>query len=429
MSAFVDAAYVLATTATLPLWGWRMISKGKHRTDWAARFGQGAVLASPGVGGRLLIHAVSVGEVNAARGLIQATSAHGDVVLCVTTDTGYARALQLFGQRIPVVRYPFDIGFAVRRFLNRIAPTQVALIELEVWPNFMQACTQRGIAVAVVNGRLSERSFSSYRLGRALLRNMFAQLQCVAAQTQAYADRFIAMGVAADRVQVTGTMKWDTAQVCNSVDGAQSLADELGIDLRKPLVVAGSTAPGEEAMLHAAMPEGVQLLCAPRKPEWFDGAAAAMPGCVRRSANNAHTSNPAATRFLLDTIGELQKAYALATVVVVGRSFDNLHGSDMMEPIALGKATLIGPRYGDFQHTAEKLIEAGGLRVTSRSDLVRDLAQLLHNPQLRSEMAAAGRAVIAQEQGATARHVAMLKNMRVHPPFLHTMLQAEVTHV
>ena len=425
MGALVDAAYLIGMTAASPVWGWRMFSRGKHRTDWAARLGQGGSLPPPGSGGRLLIHAVSVGEVNAARGLVETMAARGDVVLCVTTDTGFARAMQLFGQRIPVVRYPFDAGFAVRRFLDRVQPTAVALMELELWPNFVQACTTRRIPVCVVNGRLSARSFKRYRLARAVLRPMFAQVRHVAAQTQDYADRFVAMGVPAERVSVTGTMKWDTAQVADDVDGATQLAADMGIDLSRPLVVAGSTAPGEEALLHGAMPEGVQLLCAPRKPEWFDAAAAALPGCARRSRGECGS---ASGRFLLDTIGELRKAYALATVVVVGRSFGTLHGSDMMEPVALGKATIVGPRHGDFQDTADKLVQAGGLRVTSASELVRDLSALLSDAPARAEMAAAGRAVIAREQGATARHAALLGEVLSSRGHSHGTIRLETAH-
>lgn len=425
MGALVDAAYLIGMTAASPLWGWRMFSRGKHRTDWAARLGQGGALPAPGAGGRLLIHAVSVGEVNAARGLVDSMAAQGDVVLCVTTDTGFARAMQLFGQRISVVRYPFDAGFAVQRFLDRVQPTAVALMELELWPNFMQACTARHIPVCVVNGRLSARSFKRYRLARGVLRPMFAQVHQVAAQTQDYADRFVAMGVPADRVSVTGTMKWDTAQVADTVDGAEQLASDLGIDRSRPLVVAGSTAPGEEALLHGAMPEGVQLLCAPRKPEWFDAAAVALSGCARRSRGECGSETD---RFLLDTIGELRKAYALATVVVVGRSFGTLHGSDMMEPVALGKATVIGPRHGDFQDTADKLVQAGGLRVTSAGELVRDLSALLNDATTRGEMVAAGRAVIAREQGATARHAALLGKVLSSGGHLHGTLHTEPAH-
>ena len=179
----------------------------------------------------------------------------------------------------------------------------------------MQACTARHIPVCVVNGRLSARSFKRYRLARGVLRPMFAQVHQVAAQTQDYADRFVAMGVPADRVSVTGTMKWDTAQVADAVEGAAQLAADMGIDLSRPLVVAGSTAPGEEALLHGAVPEGVQLLCAPRKPEWFDASAAALPGCARRSRGESGSQTG---RFLLDTIGELLAQPRIMLLVLNG---------------------------------------------------------------------------------------------------------------
>jgi len=425
VTALVDAAYAAGVLAASPFLAWKWLQGPRRRGDWPARMGRGGSLPAPKTGGRLLIHAVSVGEVNAARHLVETLARSHDVVLSATTDTGFARAQQLFGNRIAVVRYPLDAGFAVERFLDRIRPTLVALMELEAWPNFIASCSRRGIPVGVVNGRLSERSFSRYRVARPVLRSMFRSLAFVCAQTDAYADRFVAMGTSRDRVQVTGTMKWDTAQVADSVEGSEALATALGIDPTRPLVVAGSTAPDEEALLHASVPAGTQLLCAPRRPEWFDLAAAAMPDCVRRSRPGG---SPASDRFLLDTIGELRKAYALATVVVVGRSFGDLHGSDMMEPVALGKATVIGPRYGDFADTAEKLVSAGGLRVSSRHEIARDLAAMLADAPLRQDMARAGRAVIAREQGATARHAALLSHLLLHAGASDAKLHAGAVH-
>src|SRR5262249_14810801 len=142
------------------------------------------------------------------------------------------------------------------------------------------------------------------------------------------------------------------------VEGAEQLGVEMGIDRGKPLVVAGSTAPDEHELLVNAVPEGVQLLCAPRRPEWFDHAAAVLAGCARRSKGERGSS---AGRFLLDTIGELRMAYALADIVVVGRSFGNLHGSDMIEPVALGKPTIIGPAVADFQDAVDALLTGDGI--------------------------------------------------------------------
>jgi 3-deoxy-D-manno-octulosonic-acid transferase len=210
------------------------------------------------------------------------------------------------------------------------------------------------------------------------------------------------MGVLDARVFVTDTMKWDTAEIADDVPGAEKLAEEMGIDRGKPLVVAGSTAPEEHAMLRDAVSKGVQLLCAPRKPEWFDDAAADLEGCARRSKGDRGS---ATGRFLLDTIGELRKAYALADVVVIGRSFGNLHGSDMMEPIALGKATIVGPRVEDFLETAKQLLAGDGLIQTDAARLPETIKELLNDPQRRAELAHNGRDVIRTHQGATNRQV------------------------
>ena len=445
MQALTDVAYCVAAIFTSPLWLWWLFGTGQQRTDWRARFGFGAQLppvrSKPSVHtsadntpqsshtnvqrGRILVHAVSMGEVNAARYLVERLSKHCEVVLSATTDTGFARALAVAPAGVSVVRYPLDMNMAVERFLNRVQPDLVALVELEAWPNFIRACGERGIPIAVVNGRISDRGFRRYKLARWFLKPLFKRFRFVSAQTQIYADRFVHMGVPTERVHVGGTMKWDAANIAPIVAAAQQrafedaqqvandLARELGIDRTRPLVVAGSTAEGEEALLHACVPEGVQLLCAPRKPARFDAAAIDLPDCVRRTHRpiGSGEGQRGSDRFLLDTMGELKKAYALATVVVVGRSFGDLHGSDMMEPVALGKATIIGPRYGDFADTAEKLIEAGGLVCVTREALPRVLQELIADAATRERMIDAALGVIRREQGATMRNEMLLREL------------------
>ncbi len=404
-----------------------MLRTGKIRTDWAARMGEVRPAMRPrGDRPRVLVHAVSVGEVNAVRALVTELSEACEVVVSATTDTGFARATQVFEPSIRVVRYPFDMSTAVRTFLDAVRPDAVLLCELEVWPNFSELCVERGIPLAVVNGRLSARSFRGYFSGRAVLGPMFRRLAAVGAQDQAYAQRFESMGVPRERITVTGTMKWDTAEIADHVPGADDLAREMGIDRSRPLIVAGSTAPDEHAMLHAATPEGVQLLCAPRKPEWFDRAAHEIPGCVRRSqcrgvAESGATGSgfpPGATseagagrmrgssshdRFLLDSIGELRRAYALADIVVIGRSFGDLHGSDMMEPAALGRCIVTGPRTEDFAATADALRAGGGLVDATRESIARVLAGLIADPVRRNALGRAARDVVRAHQGATGR--------------------------
>lgn len=404
----VDAAYGLAALATCPVWLWRMHRTGKLKTDWPARFGRVNEPMPRGARPRILLHAVSVGEVNAIRLLVDELAASPiapEVVVASTTDTGVARATALFAGRHRVVRYPFDASFAVERFLDAVRPDVVGLVELEVWPNFTASCARRGIPIAVINGRLSERSFGRYRRVRPVVAPSFRRLVAASAQTEAYAERFLALGVPRGGVLVSGTMKWDTAEIADRVDGAEQLAAAMGVDRSRPVVVAGSTAPDEERLIADALPAGVQLIVAPRKPEWFDDAAKALPGCARRSAG---TRGSATGRFLLDTMGELRKAYALADVVVVGRSFGTLHGSDMMEPIALGKATVIGPRWGDFRDTMEALLSEGAIVESDAARLRDDLARLLADPTERRTLAERGRAVIRRRQGATRRNAELL---------------------
>lgn len=398
----LDLTYALGAAVLAPVWA------RKARGGWKERLGGVAALPEPAVERpRLLIHAVSVGEVNAIRQLVPMLRERGvEVVVSVGTDTGIARAAAVFGASgTAVVRYPLDFSRSVARFLDAVRPQAVGLVELEVWPNFIAECARRQIPVGVVNGRLSERSFAGYRRIRAVMGPSFARLAFAAVQDEAYAERFRAMGVPAERVRVADTMKWDSAQIADEVAGSDALAEALGIDRMRPLVVAGSTGPGEEALLHRACPAGVQLLCAPRKPERFEEAARDLPRCVRRSERRAVAGGD---RFLLDTIGELRCAYALADVVVMGRSFGRLFGSDPIEPVGLGKATVIGPSYKDFTTVVHALASAGGLAVAGPEELPGLLAELLADRARRVRMAAAGRACIRERMGATARHAEML---------------------
>lgn len=407
MGFLVDLAYLIAAIATLPVWIVSMAKRGKLRTDWPARLGiqrPSVPLGRRQSRRRILIHAVSVGEVNAIRHLVEQLAQgelQAEVIVSVTTDTGIARAKTLFAPRHTVVRFPFDFSWAVRRFLTAVEPDLVLLTELELWPNFTRLCEKRAIPVAVINGRLSARSFARSKRVRWLLAPMFRRLAHACVQDAIYASRFVAMGVPSERVTVTGTMKWDTAEIADAVEGSDALAHDLGIDHNKPLVVAGSTAPGEETLIAAALPAGVQLLIAPRKTEWFAQAARALPGCIRRSERKRGSSTG---RYVLDTIGELRMAYALADIVVLGRTFGELHGSDMMEPAALGKVVVVGPRVSDFQATADALLAAGGLVQTSAQDLSQTLAQLLSAPERCRAIAAAAREVVRREQGASAAH-------------------------
>jgi 3-deoxy-D-manno-octulosonic-acid transferase len=423
----LDGLYIPVAALTAPWWA------RKTRGGWRERFGHVDRLpvASAGVKRimRLMVHGVSVGETNTLRELVPMLRECGvEVVVSATTDTGLARAKALYGgmQGVWVVRYPLDASWAVRRFLDATRVDAVGLVELELWPNFVSACRTRGVPIAVINGRLSERSFRGYRRFRPLLRATFRSLSAACVQDDGYAQRFLAMGVEPSRVRVTGSMKWDTASVVEPgviMPGTRELASELGLDVASPIVVAGSTAPlgpeshgrwtCEEALLDDAVGPGVQLVCAPRKPEHYAAAFAALGGasrCVRRSDGRPGDSGK--TRFLLDTIGELRLAYALADVCVIGRTFGGdpetgaggLGGSDPMETAGLGKPTVAGMSMHNFESVAAVLGACGALRRTGPAGLVGVIAELLKSRADRERMGEAGRRCVLEHRGASARH-------------------------
>ncbi|MFK7884156.1 MAG: 3-deoxy-D-manno-octulosonic acid transferase [Phycisphaerales bacterium] len=401
-----DLAYLTGAGLLAPVWA------RKKRDGWPERFGHidHMLTHELGNGARVVLHAVSVGEVSALRAIVPQLLEHADVIVSTTTDTGLARATSLYGSMCDVVRTPLDFSWSVRRFLDKTNPDAVGLVELEVWPNLIKQCVKRDIPIGVINGRLSERSFKGYMRARPVLGRSFRKLSFACVQDETYADRFRAMRVSRDLVSVAGSMKWDAIEVADgsarSVE-AIGLARTLGLDLDRPIVVGGSTAEGEEALLHSAVSSDVQLVCAPRKPERFDEAARDMPGCVRRS-NLPGTAAGGQNRFLLDSIGELSTLYRIADVAVIGRSFGDLYGSDPTEPAGLGVPVLIGPRYGDFESAVGLLEDAGGLRVTDREGVGSEIARLLEDSGEREQMGQRARSCVMAQQGASERHAGVL---------------------
>ena len=418
MSRLLDLILLLTLLLGWPVW------RRKPRDDWAGRWGKGESLP-PRVGPRVAIHAVSVGEVNAALPLIRRLATRlapdqGDIVLSVTTDTGFSLATSLFPdpdtgpsgstKTVPVrvVRHPIDASWAIKRWLDRTDPTTFALVELEVWPNTLIAMRRRRIPAVVVNGRMSDRSFIGYTRFRFAVAWMFQLLEAVGAQSEKDAERFRALGCRV--VSTIGTIKWDAAKddaarIHLASPSPEQLAEALGLDLQRPVVVLGSAAPNECALVRTALEplDSVQLLAAPRKPEWFDKAAEELgPTALRRTAR---TTAPAGARwFLLDTIGELPAAYAIADIAVIGRSFAPLYGSDVMQPAALGVPMVVGPNTADFSDAVRKLRDANALITCEQHSLKGVLRDLLGSPDTRQRMKHAALAAVDRNAGAAERY-------------------------
>ncbi len=428
-SIVLNLLYLLAAVVYLPYLLYQIIVLGKNRRGWAERLGR--VPARAGERPCVWIHAVSLGEVNATGKLVEEIEARlpeYEIVVSSTTDTGVGAAKRLYPERL-VFRYPLDLSFIVRRALGRIRPSAVVLMELEAWPNFIRLASKRGILIGIANGRVTENK-SMRRFGlplvRGIARDMFARLRFVGAQNETYARRFEALGAQPETVRVTGSMKYDTAVISGAIPGTHELAEAMGMDRSAPLIVAGSTGPGEETILLDAFDTllaevpGVQLAIVPRKPERFDEVARVIErrgfACRRRSECPVGGGACCAARageqvrvFLGDTMGELRKFYALSDAVFVGRTLVPLGGSDLMEVAALARPMSFGPHVENFADIAEQLLEAeAAVQVESAAGLAVALRKLLTDREYASALGGRAQDVVRRNVGASRRTVELL---------------------
>ncbi|PWG64895.1 lipid IV(A) 3-deoxy-D-manno-octulosonic acid transferase [Sediminicurvatus halobius] len=394
---------------------WRSRRAPAYRRRWRERLGYGAAVP----GRPLWVHAVSVGEVMAALPLIDAFRArHPDVPLLVTTTTptGAERVADRLGQAV-IHRYlPFDAPGAVRRFLDLAEPRLGIVMETEIWPNLIAAAEARGLPMVLANARLSARSARGYARFPALVRPALRGFAAVAAQTQADAERLCALGASPERVEVTGSVKFDQRLPAAQREAGQGLRAQLGAG--RPVWVAASTHEGEEIAALAAHRRlrdrlaDAALILVPRHPERFDGVAAETRRAgwtpVRRSRGEVPDTDAAV--FLGDTMGELPLYLAAADVVFMGGSLVAVGGHNMLEPAALGLPVLTGPQVFNFQAVAELLDEAAALRyVDDAESLATALAELLADAPERDRMGRAGAEVVAAHRGACERTLALVE--------------------
>lgn len=386
--------------------------------DWRQRLG--FVPRRRGGGRCLWVHAVSVGEVHAARPIIERLCADDpalEVVLTTTTPSGAATAEALLGERVRRYYFPYDLPDAVNRFLRRARPDLLALMETELWPNLLHACKRAGVPAVLVNGRLSRRSLDGYRRVLALMREAAASLAAVAAQSADDAARLTAIGVPASRVAVTGSVKFDLAPAASLREEAAALRRRIGVE--RPVWIGGSTHEGEEAILleaHAAIlaerPDAV-LILAPRHPRRGAEVAAAIAArglrLARRSSGDDRTLLGVQV-YLLDTLGELGLHYAVADVAFVGGSLVPTGGHNVLEPAALGVPVLVGPHTHNFREIVEWMLARGAAAaVRDGAGLAGAVAALLADPARRAAMGEAGEALVADHRGAVGRVVEVMR--------------------
>ncbi len=426
MRLLIDILYCIALLLFSPKILYRRLFQNRYRGGWKQR--RGHIRRRTPDKPCIWIHAVSVGEVNATRTLVEQITRQMpeyEIVISSTTDTGRARAKALYKKDYTVFCFPFDFSGIMKRAFRRIKPSIILLMELEVWPNMASIAQEKKIPIAVINGRLSDRSYPRYQMIRGITKAMFRKVSLVLAQTDEYAERFIDLGCEQNKVIVTSSLKYDTAQTDGIVEGADRLAEQIHL-LREPLWVAGGTGPGEEKIILNTFAklkkqngcEDLRLAIVPRKPERFDEVAALIDeagfGFVRYSAlkENDSTTTGKPTVILGDTMGDLKKFYSLATVVFVGRTLTPMGGSDMMEPTALGKCTLFGPHTFNFKQTVEVLLAGhGAMEATDEADLFDKTLQCLINPDFAKRVGVNGQTVIRQNQGATQKTLTAIRSV------------------
>jgi 3-deoxy-D-manno-octulosonic-acid transferase len=407
---------LLALIVSTPWWLLEMLRHGKYRAGLSERLGTVPErLFQQGAAHTLWIHAVSVGEVLAISRVVDELKARVPgwrIVVSTTTDTGQKLARDRFGEN-NVFYVPLDLPFAVRAYLQALRPKLLVLAESEFWPNLLHLARQSGAAVAVVNARISDRSLPGYLRFQKPLRGTMQNVQLFLAQSSEDARRLIQIGAPAERVQVSGNLKFEVKRPARSElvsqFGAALQRDEIG-----PILVAGSTLDGEEGMLLdtfrqvASRYPGALLVLAPRHPQRFEPVASLLESSgVRYQPRSIWDGQSlvAGGVFLLDSIGELASLYEFADLAFIGGSLVPRGGHNVLEAAQFGAPILVGPHTENFRDMVEVFRRADALRVVTSGSLTATVLQLLENNEERAALGRRAAEVMRSQQGATERTV------------------------
>jgi 3-deoxy-D-manno-octulosonic-acid transferase len=419
--------YTLLLYLVTPLVLLRLLWKSRrlpgYRARIAERFG---FVPRPAQTVAVWVHAVSVGETLAAQPLIAALIERhgaGRVWLTNTTPTGSARAAAAFGERVQHSYAPYDLPGAVARFLDRVQPRQLVVMETELWPNLFHACAQRGIPLTVANARLSPRSFRRYARLRRLARQTLASCAAIAAQSRSDAGRFRNLGAARAKVSVMGNLKFDLSVSPAQIEQGQRLRTALGG--ARPVWIAASTHEGEEEAAlsaHQAVLEvfpSAALILVPRHPQRFDGVwrlidaggfrAERRARCLALERAGMPQPLDQVQVLLGDTMGEMFVYLAAADLAFVGGSLATVGGHNVLEPAALGLPVLFGPHMHNFAPARTLLLECGAAsQIEDAPALAGEVAILLGDAQRRAAMGRAGQDAVSGNRGALKRLLSLL---------------------
>jgi 3-deoxy-D-manno-octulosonic-acid transferase len=378
------------------------------------------------------IHAVSVGEVLTARPLISDLKRRYPnlrMFLSTTTMAGQQLARRSVQDVDAVFYFPFDLGFVVKRTLDLVRPKLFIMMETEIWPNLLRECRARGIKTAVVNGRLSARSFPRYRMIRPMMRRVLEHIDKFLVQSEESARRFIDLGADPARVVVTGSLKFDSLEVSSTALQARARDRVLRyfrVPSSRAVIVAGSTMKGEEAHVLRAFRKvrnaapNTLLVLAPRHPERFGEAeqlARAEGWKVARRSDLPIDAEPRVDVVIVDTIGELATIYQIATIVFVGGSLFATGGHNVLEPAVFGKPIVFGPHMQNFLEIAEAFVTNGaGVQLSGDEELEDAFLSLMSDPVRRARLGAAARALVEANRGANEKSVTVLSALLPQEP-------------
>lgn len=394
---------------------WRGFRVREYFHRWDERY---ASYADTGGHPRVWLHAVSVGEVNAAAPLVNALrQRRPDIrwVITTITPTGSQRVRSLWGDAVDHVYLPYDVAGSVGRFLEHFRPSIALILETELWPNMLFGCRDRGIPVYILNARLSARSLRGYRLLSALIGRALRTVTCVAAQSAEDAERFIQLGARAEQVRALGNLKFEIKP-----PDPQAVVEQFrrGVPASRPVWIAASTHEGEEAevlqihrRLRRQFPD-LLLLWAPRHPERFPKVEALARDQGEGVATRQREQWPdaATSIFVIDTLGELMTFFACAQVAFVGGSLQAIGGHNLLEPAAMGTAVVTGPHLHNFAEISRRMDEAGAVSICADAAAVEArVAELLAQPAVRAQMVDAGFELVARGRGALERTLALVE--------------------
>jgi 3-deoxy-D-manno-octulosonic-acid transferase len=422
---FYSVTLGLGMLASLPYWLFQMARHGKYRKGFAERMGRvPAPLQLAGAQDRVIwVHAVSVGEVAAVAGLVEELrrwSRHR-VVISTTTDAGQALARNRFGEA-NVFYFPLDFAFAIRPYLRALRPRLVVIAETEFWPNFIRLTHASGAKIAVVNARISDRSWPRYRRFSGLMQRLLASVDLFLAQTPEDAARLKDIGAPPDRVRISGNLKFDIpAPIAPAI--VEKVRASIKASAAGPVLVCGSTVEGEEPLLLRAFENvlvqypGAVMILAPRHPERFPAVAALLEQMsVRfwpRSVWNGEALNGAV--LLLDTIGELAALYALADIAFVGGSLVPRGGHNIIEPAQYGAAIVVGNHTENFRDIVSLFRGRDAVRIVGPADLPLMFLELLANEEQRRALGRRAGETLHSQLGATKRTAGELQQLLAQP--------------